>query len=226
MHNKVKNSTKIEFLLQDNCNVIVCNLYRSALRSFKRRVAYANANYDRILLWWKIIFELSISQVLNRFLYTLMLSSLILRCGGLGNIIDQAPRWTSEGEFFLSFRLTPMHHMPLECIFLVSWWTLCNVFLPLIFSRLIISWRTRSTHTLYILREKPLKTSIIRPLWLLKTKLVLKVCFIDLKGKAICFTVESLHGLDIITCLKNEIATERLVSLWSGYGTIYCSIKK
>ncbi|KAJ9689554.1 hypothetical protein PVL29_014973 [Vitis rotundifolia] len=33
----------------------------SALRSFKRRVAYANANYDRILFWLKISFKLSIS---------------------------------------------------------------------------------------------------------------------------------------------------------------------
>ena len=41
-------------LILNNCklgNIFLINLYRSALCAFKRRVAYANANYDRILFW-------------------------------------------------------------------------------------------------------------------------------------------------------------------------------
>lgn len=34
------------------------DLYRSALHAFKRRVAYANANYDRILFSLRLTFEL------------------------------------------------------------------------------------------------------------------------------------------------------------------------
>lgn len=44
-------------------NVILFGLYRSALRAFKRRVAYANANFDRILHWVYLAFKVLTSHI-------------------------------------------------------------------------------------------------------------------------------------------------------------------